>query len=293
MKNEHVNEEEYGRIDEELYKDVKVKLKDGEHGEEGKGDAEKTVAGHDDATQLTSYDQVKDDEHVTLTTVHDILKTKVPLQSSSISSDFATQFLNLDNVPPVDTKINSMMNIDVHHEEPSNQTPSLLTIPEMKSVKDIINDEVKTQLPQILPKEEADFATLVIQSTITESLKIVILEKSSSQPQSTYEAVASLIEFELKKILLDKIDREDKDKDEDPPARSDQRLKGRKTSKEDEPSKGSKSKESKSSSSKGTKSQPKSSRSDLGNTDDQPNVKAALNHDWFKKPERPSTPDST
>ncbi|GJZ89177.1 hypothetical protein Tco_0660959 [Tanacetum coccineum] len=31
---------------------------------------------------------------------------------------------------------------------------------------------------------------------------------------------------------------------------------------------------------------------DLGNTDDQPNVEAASRDDWFKKPERPSTPDS-
>ncbi|GJU67325.1 uncharacterized mitochondrial protein-like protein [Tanacetum coccineum] len=56
-----------------------------------------------------------------------------------------------------------------------------------------------------------------------------------------------------------KRDHEDKDKDEDPPAGSDQGLKKRKTSKDAEPSKGSKSKESKSSSSKGTKSQTKSS----------------------------------
>ncbi|GJW66232.1 hypothetical protein Tco_0120656 [Tanacetum coccineum] len=110
-----------------------------------------------------------------------------------------------------------------------------------------------------------------------------------------------------------KRDYEDKDKDKDPPAGSDQRLKRRKTSKDVEPSKGSKSKESKSSSSKGTKSQPKSSGksaqaeesvfevadtevpqnqgSDLGHTDDQPNVKAASKHDWFKKPERPPTLD--
>ncbi|GKC17173.1 hypothetical protein Tco_1013955 [Tanacetum coccineum] len=37
---------------------------------------------------------------------------------------------------------------------------------------------------------------------------------------------------------------------------------------------------------------PHNQGSDLGNTDDQPNVKAASKHDWFKKPERPSTPDS-
>ncbi|GJW30041.1 hypothetical protein Tco_0046916 [Tanacetum coccineum] len=88
--NEHVDEEEYDRIDEELYKDVNVKLKDVEHGEEGKGDAEMTDAGHDDVTQDTTYDQVENDAHVTLTTVHDTQKTEVPLQSSSVSSDFAT-----------------------------------------------------------------------------------------------------------------------------------------------------------------------------------------------------------
>ncbi|GKC00879.1 hypothetical protein Tco_0987015 [Tanacetum coccineum] len=53
------------------------------------------------------------------------------------------------------------------------------------SVKDIIKDE----------------------STINESLKNVILVKSSSQLKSIYEAAASLTEFELKKILLDKIEK--------------------------------------------------------------------------------------
>ncbi|GJY30502.1 hypothetical protein Tco_0413997 [Tanacetum coccineum] len=108
-----------------------------------------------------------------------------------------------------------------------------------------------------------------------------------------------------------KRDHEDKDKDEDPPAGSDQGLKRRKTSKDAKPSKSPKSKESKSSSSKGTKSQPKSSSkstkaeesvfeaadidmpqnqgSDLDNTSEQPNVKAALKP---KEPERPLTPDS-
>nr|GEW33943.1 hypothetical protein [Tanacetum cinerariifolium]GEW40959.1 hypothetical protein [Tanacetum cinerariifolium] len=56
-----------------------------------------------------------------------------------------------------------------------------------------------------------------------------------------------------------KRDSEDKDKDEDLSTGSDRGLKKRKTSKDVEPPKGSKSKESKTSSSKGTKSQPKSS----------------------------------
>ncbi|GJV89726.1 hypothetical protein Tco_1533664 [Tanacetum coccineum] len=362
--NEHLNEEEYGCIDEELYKDVN-----------------------------TTYDQVEDDANVILATVHDTQKTEVPLQSSSVSYDFATQFLNLDNVSPADTEIISMMNIDVRHEEPSIQTPSLLTIPVMvipetstatattipstippftplphqstltptpttkattslpvipdfsslfgfnqrvsvlekelsqlkqfdhsaqlleaiksqvpavveaylgtrlgdyiqkafqsytaefekkaqakkkryiniieKSVKDIINDEVKTQLPQILPKKVADFVTPMIQSIITESL-----ENLDKDLFESYGKAYSL-----------KIDREDKDKDEDPPARSDQRLKRRNTSKD-----------AKESVFEATDTRmPKNQGSDLGNTGDQPDVKAAPKHDWIKEPERPLTPNS-
>nr|GEU49509.1 hypothetical protein [Tanacetum cinerariifolium] len=47
-------------------------------------------------------------------------------------------------------------------------------------------------------------------STINESLKNVILAKSSSQPKSTYEAAESLTKFKLKKILLDKMKRSTK-----------------------------------------------------------------------------------
>ncbi|GKD75943.1 hypothetical protein Tco_1334225, partial [Tanacetum coccineum] len=120
------DDEEY----EELYKDVNVRLKDVDHEEEeGKGDEEMTDAGRDDGTQQTTYKQVKHDEHVILTTVHDTQKTEVPLQSLSVSSDFANQFLNLDNVLPTDTKVVSMMNVKVRLEEPSTQTPPLLNIP--------------------------------------------------------------------------------------------------------------------------------------------------------------------
>ncbi|GJZ51486.1 hypothetical protein Tco_0606001 [Tanacetum coccineum] len=88
--NEHASEEEYDRIDAELYKDVNMKLKEVEHGEEEKGDVEMNDASHDNVTQEKTYDQDEDDAHVTLTVVHDTQKNKVPLQSSSILSDFAT-----------------------------------------------------------------------------------------------------------------------------------------------------------------------------------------------------------
>ncbi|GJZ37332.1 hypothetical protein Tco_0583523 [Tanacetum coccineum] len=231
------------------------------------------------------------------------------MQSSSISSDFASKFLNLDNVPPADNEVASMMNVKVSHKESRTQAPSFLIIPVTAiPISSIV------AATTILPKEISDFATLVIQSTINESLENVVLAKSSSQPQSTYEAALDKDLFDSNgKVYSLKRGCEDKDKDKDPPAGPDQGLKKRKMSKDVEPLKGSKSKESKSSSSKGTKSQPKTSSKsvqaedpvfettdiempqdqggDLGNTEDQPKVEEASKHDWFKKPERPPTPD--
>ncbi|GJT08383.1 hypothetical protein Tco_0842845 [Tanacetum coccineum] len=84
-----------------------------------------------------------------------------------------------------------------------------------------------------------------------------------------------------------KRDREDKDKDEDPPAGSDQRLKKQKTSKDAEPSRA----EEPVFETADTE-MPLNQGEGLGNTDDQPNVEAALKDDWFKKPKRPPTLDS-
>nr|GEW16418.1 retrovirus-related Pol polyprotein from transposon TNT 1-94 [Tanacetum cinerariifolium] len=330
------DDEEY----DELYKDVNVRSKVTGHEKVGKGDAEMTNTTHESTSQEKSYKQVIEDAHVTLTSSH---KTEGSKQSSSVSSDFASKFLNLDNVSSVINEVASMMNVKISHEDLSTQAhPNLLVhvmvIPEAsaaysyttkfkkksqaekekyidiieKSMKEIIKDEVKSQLPHILPKEISNFATLVIQSTINESLENDVLAKSSSQPQSTYEAATFLIKFELKKILLDKLEK-NKEKDEDPPIGSDQMLKKRKASKDVEPSRGSKSKESKSSSCRGSKSQSKSSSKsaqaeepvfettdiemaqdqgdDLGNIKDQPNVEEDSKHDWFKKLERPLTLD--
>ncbi|GJS19799.1 hypothetical protein Tco_0448431 [Tanacetum coccineum] len=69
-----------------------------------------------------------------------------------------------------------------------------------------LQEEVKTQLPQILPQAVSDFATPVIEKNVTESLKATVLTRSSSQPKSFYEVAALLSEFKLTKILLDKME---------------------------------------------------------------------------------------
>ncbi|GJX78245.1 hypothetical protein Tco_0325056 [Tanacetum coccineum] len=214
------------------------------------------------------------------------------------------------------------------------------------TMKAIIKEQVKAQVSKIKPP---------IEKYLTESLGAEVLVRSTNQPQTYYAAATSLSEFELKKILIDKMEtnksinkshvqknlynalvkaynsdkdiitsygdvvtlkrgRDDQDKDEYPSAGSDQGMKRRKSSKDVEPSKGSKSKESKSSSSsKGTQSQPKSlgktkhveepkfevadtemqqdQGNESGHIDDQPDNEAAPKHDWFQKPNKPPTPD--
>nr|GEU60534.1 hypothetical protein [Tanacetum cinerariifolium] len=252
--NENVFEDE----DDDLYKDVDVRSLGVEQGQKGKGDKKMTDADQS-VYQEKSFEQVVKDAHVTLTSSQ---KTDSSKQSSSVSSDFASKFLILENVLPAvdevahdecqessgrikhssslsflctcdgyprncyctcyncssnyinghsssitDDTISCTNNRSNYNLNSSQEERNLYIDVVEKSVKDIIKDEVKSLLPQILPKEVSDFATPVIQSTINESLENVVLVKSSSQPKSIYEASESLTEFELKKILLDKIER--------------------------------------------------------------------------------------
>nr|GEV63350.1 integrase, catalytic region, zinc finger, CCHC-type, peptidase aspartic, catalytic [Tanacetum cinerariifolium] len=245
--NKEFDDEEY----DDLYKDVNVRSKVAEHKEVRKGYVKMPDATRESSSQKKSYKQVVEDAHVTLTTSQ---KTKGSKQSSFVSSDFASKFLILDNVPPVIDEVASMMNFKVPQGESSTQAPPLLSVPVTVIPKNFyyscnnrssnnstihfhsttINTtpeptiEPSTTLIPALPdfsslfgfdhrvsnlenelsqlkQEVSDFATPVIQSAINESLENVILAKSSSQPKSTYKVITSLIEFKLKKILLDKI----------------------------------------------------------------------------------------
>ncbi|GJZ92229.1 hypothetical protein Tco_0664294 [Tanacetum coccineum] len=53
------------------------------------------------------------------------------MHSSSVSSDFIEKLLNFENISPADNKISSMMDTTIRHEEPSDQTSSLYTVPIM------------------------------------------------------------------------------------------------------------------------------------------------------------------
>ncbi|GJR12956.1 hypothetical protein Tco_0795608 [Tanacetum coccineum] len=237
----------------------------------------------------------------------------------------ASKFLNFIDIPQTDAEIVSPLDV-YDHEVLRTQAPTLLTIPVSVITE---SSPVFTNIPQSLqtftpppilttptppPTIETtnplstlpDFALVRRNQRIIHELPFrVSYGKNqrainvSSQPQSTYEVTSTLTEFELKKILLDKMEksesyltasehrdcydglrksytldkdfffsydvyslkrgRKDKDKDEDPSAGSDRGLKKRKLSKDAEPTTEPKKKDSTSGSSKGTKSQPKSS----------------------------------
>ncbi|GJZ54644.1 hypothetical protein Tco_0609529 [Tanacetum coccineum] len=103
---ENVDDEEYYRINKEMYDDVNVELKDAEPVNEEKGNEEMTYAEqlnaeHEEVSQEVVGDQVKDDAQEIVTADLATQKTEVPLQISFNSSDYATKFLNFDNIPSV------------------------------------------------------------------------------------------------------------------------------------------------------------------------------------------------
>ncbi|GKD52723.1 hypothetical protein Tco_1281699 [Tanacetum coccineum] len=157
----HTNDEkndEYKEFDEEeyeeLYGNVNISLKDDEPADKDKVDEEMNVTGQVNVNQEGANNQVKDDAQATK-------KTKVPIPSSSISSDYAAKYLNLDNIPPVDTEVVSMLEINFQHEAP--RTLPLLTI----SVS-IIPEHTVANPPKIV--------TTALSTTIS-SLLVTNLEK--------------------------------------------------------------------------------------------------------------------
>ncbi|GJR33781.1 hypothetical protein Tco_1209465 [Tanacetum coccineum] len=149
-----VDDEEYNRINKEMYDDVNVELKYAEPANEEKGDeemshAKRVDAKHEEVSQAVAGDQVKDDAQATVTAALATQKTKVPLQSSSISSDYATKFLNFNNIPSGETEIISMMDIKVQQEDLTIQTTPLLTV--LVTVIHETSITLATTIPPLIP----------------------------------------------------------------------------------------------------------------------------------------------
>ncbi|GKB30983.1 integrase, catalytic region, zinc finger, CCHC-type containing protein [Tanacetum coccineum] len=135
--------------------------------------------------------QVIEDAHVTLSTVPQ--KTEVPVTSSSHSSDLAAKFLNFSDIPHTDAEIVSPMDVHVHHEVPSQQTPTLLTVP--VSVISDSSPVFSTVIPQSLPS----FTPPPQQSTSTPPPTT-----EATNPPSTLPDFASVFQFNNRVTTLEK-----------------------------------------------------------------------------------------
>ncbi|GKA66256.1 hypothetical protein Tco_0766064 [Tanacetum coccineum] len=249
--------------------------------------------------------------------------TPTPIASEVTTSfptlpDFASVFRFNDRVTNLERDLSEIKQVD--QEEALADRREYIDLINT-SLRAIIKEEVKTQLPWILPQAVLEFATLMIERNITESLEAAVLEKSSSQPKSTYEAVASFSEFKLTKILMDKMEehksylradlkrklydilvksyntdkdlfdtygkvftlkRTRDDKDKDQdPFRW---IRPRDEKKETAHAE-------EPSHTVGDSGVQQNQEFDTGNNNEQPNDEAASKVDWFKKPEQSSTPD--
>nr|GFB12602.1 hypothetical protein [Tanacetum cinerariifolium] len=272
-----VTEEEYERINEELYGDVNVSLTVDEHANKDKDDEEMTVAGHVNINQEDACNQVKD-------AAQETQKTEVPIPTEIVE--------RLRHQYAPQKSIEDIQEIKIEHARK-------LQVP-----KETITSSNTTAL------EEFDQKTTLFE-TMTKSKSF---NKSPKQRALYHALMESILEDEdaMDEGVADKLKKRkpnDTDKDEGPFARSYRGLKRQKTSKDTKTSKKAKSTES----SKGTStSQPKSTGKstqaeetvfeagdtqgpynlgeDTCNTDEAPVVNVDPK-DWFKKPKRSPTPD--
>ncbi|GJU36358.1 hypothetical protein Tco_1184712 [Tanacetum coccineum] len=155
-----VDDEDYDCINKEMYDNMNVELKDSELVDKGKGDKEMTDAEKvnvelEEVNQEDASAQVQDEAQATTTAAH----TQVASSSHSVSSNYGSIFLHLDNISLVETEIISMLDVQVQHENPSIQTSSLLTIhvpviPEpsvIKPILKIVTAAPATNIPPSIP----------------------------------------------------------------------------------------------------------------------------------------------
>ncbi|GKF56685.1 hypothetical protein Tco_0167025, partial [Tanacetum coccineum] len=109
---ETMDDEKDDGVIKELYDDVNVNL--------GNDDTEMTNADQgaseqQNVSQESGFEQEEKDAHVTLTPVLDTQKADEHVQSSSVSSNFTSKLLNLENPSPANNEIASLMETSARH----------------------------------------------------------------------------------------------------------------------------------------------------------------------------------
>ncbi|GJT11032.1 hypothetical protein Tco_0858074 [Tanacetum coccineum] len=251
-------------------------------------------------------------------------------QNASQESGFE-QLLNLENPSPADNEIASLIETSARHAMAITKitfgftttippTPSFFNPlpPQATLTPTPTTSEATTSFTslldfssvfkfndRILPQAVSDFTNHVIEKNVTESLEAAVLTRYSSQPKSTYEAAVSLSEFELTKILLDKMEERKSHLIADYKKKLDDALMTEtkiKTPPLDQTEGRKEGNQAKKLSHPEIQEEPshtindsgvqQDQEFDMGNNDEQPADKEVSKADWFKKPERPPTPDS-
>ncbi|GKD32100.1 hypothetical protein Tco_1242878 [Tanacetum coccineum] len=249
-----------------------------------------------------TLNQVIEDAHVTISTV--AKKTKVPVTSSSHSSDLASKFLNFSDIPWMQKFFIQWMFMSIMKYQAIKQLHSLQVLALEKEDAKLKKDNLLNTQVTALVDEHLDSSLGATKDEFMRYLSVSITARITEQ-----------VKIQLPQILPNEVSNFaplNKDKDEDPSAGPDRGLKKKKTSKDDEPTKGPKAKEVKSGSSKGTKSQSKSSgnsvqaegtefvvadskmpqdqKENLGDDVEEPKRKGVSKRDWFTKPKPPQEP---
>nr|GEX87846.1 retrovirus-related Pol polyprotein from transposon TNT 1-94 [Tanacetum cinerariifolium] len=187
--------------EDELYKDVNINL--------GRG------------VQMVDVHTTQEfeDSHMTLTPVN----LDGQQQSTSVSSQFVTNMLNLTpdagivsifettsqmdvqtstSVAPLPVSAPTLTPLTIATVTTIQHVPiapSTLTIDEnmQRIIKKQVKEKVKVQVSKILPK---------IEQTVNEQLKAEVLTRSSNSSKTSYVVTADLLEIELKKILIKKME---------------------------------------------------------------------------------------
>ncbi|GJR38243.1 hypothetical protein Tco_1213927 [Tanacetum coccineum] len=197
---------------------------------------------------------------------------------------------------PLHTQVTSL--VDSHLDTRLGETRQEFINFLSESLMARIKEQVKDQLPYILPQEVSNFALPVIEKLIKESHdeKSLLdkMEKSESylmapEHRDCYDSLKK--SYSLDKDFFYSYDvyslkcgRKNKDKDEDPSAGSDRGLKKRKTSKDVQPT-------TKEPVFKVTDSDmPQDQAGNLGDNKDEPRDETASRRDWFRKPTPPQEP---
>ncbi|GJT37807.1 hypothetical protein Tco_0937672 [Tanacetum coccineum] len=159
-------------------------------------------AEHENVNQEVAGDKVKDVDQATVTVAPATQKTEVPLPSSSISSDYATKFLNFDNIPSTKIEIISMMDIKVQHEDPSTQTSPLLTVPVtvIPETSSALTTTIPLPIPPFipLPQQSILILTLItIEATISttsapDSLTLTVIHQRLSDLENEVKTLRNV-----------------------------------------------------------------------------------------------------